>query len=120
MREPIHTVVKLRCKQLFGFIPEHFEIRFKPLRILTAEQEENILDKKFNRASALYSQGIITGKEFCEIMKKENILTMDTEVGKGSREPEPPQAPLSVNPPKDMVSAPDTAKTNRKELVHAT
>ena len=120
LREPIHTVVKLRCKQLFGFIPEHFEIRFKPLRILTAEQEENILDKKFNRASALYSQGIITGKEFCEIMKKENILTMDTEVGKGSREPEPPQAPLSVNPPKDMVSAPDTAKTNRKELVHAT
>ena len=50
----ISPVIKLRCQQLFGFIPEHMEIRFNPLRVLSAEQEENVKDKKFQRGSALY------------------------------------------------------------------
>jgi uncharacterized protein len=118
LRHPLSVVIRLRCKQLFGFIPEHLDIKFKPLRTLSAEQEENIKDKKFNRASALFSQGILTGKEYCELLKKEEILTMKTEVSTGAREPEPPQAPLSVTPPKDMVSAPEsTPKTkNSKKL----
>jgi len=115
LREPLHTIIKLRCKQLFGFIPEHFEVDFKPLRILSAEAEENILDKKFNRASALYSQGMLTGKEYAEILRKENVVTMDTEVSQGSREPEPPTPAMTTTTPKDIVTAKEsTPKTNRK------
>lgn len=117
LREPIHTIIKLRCKQLFGFIPEHFEVRFKPLRILSAEQEENIKDKKFNRASALFSQGMLTGKEYAEMLRKEDIVHMDTEVSKGLKEPEPPQPAVSVDVPKDIVKATD--KTNDKILLTA-
>lgn len=122
LRHPMSVVIRLRCKQLFGFIPEHLDIKFRPLRTLSAEQEENIKDKKFNRASALFSQGILTGKEYAEVLKKEEILTMKTEVGSGSREPEPPQAPLSVTPPKDIVAAPDKTSKNvnsRKQLIGA-
>lgn len=121
LREPIHTVLKLRCKQLFGFIPEHLDIKFKPLRTLSAEQEENVKDKKFNRYSALFSQGMLTGKEYAVLNKKEGIVSIQTEVESGAREPEPPQAPLSVSPPKDMVSAPDSTPKNKnsRQLIGA-
>lgn len=117
LREPIHTVIKLRCKQLFDFIPEHFEIKFKPLRMLSEEAEENIKDKKFNRNSALFSQGMYTGKEYAECNRKDGITTMETEVSKGSREPEPPQPAITTATPKDMVTAKDTtAKVNARQL----
>ncbi len=105
MREPLHTVIKLRCKQLFGFIPEHFEVKYKPLRVLSAEQEENIKDKKFNRNSALFSQGMYTGKEYAEANRKDGITEFDTEVSKGLREPEPPQPAITTATPKDIVTA---------------
>lgn len=104
LREPLHTVVKLRCQQLFGFIPEHFEIKFKPLRTLNAEQEENIKDKKFNRTSALYSQGMYTPKEAAEMYKKDGITPIDTEVEKGLREPEPPQPAMSTDMPQELLT----------------
>lgn len=103
-RPLVHTVIKLRCQQLFGFIPEYFDVKFKPLRILNAEQEENVKDKKFQRASAQYAQGMLTGKEFAELLKRENVMTMETEVSKGTREPEPPQSPsLDIDIPQKVV-----------------
>lgn len=103
-REVLHTVVKLRCQQLFGFIPEHFELKFKPLRILNAEQEENVKAQKFQRASAMYAQGVLTPKEYMELLKKENVMIMNTEVGDGSREPEVPQASsLDIDMPQKVV-----------------
>lgn len=116
LRHPMQTVIQLRSKQLFGFIPEHFEIKYKPLRTLSAEQEENVKDKKFNRHSALFSQGMLTGKEYAIANRKSGVIDFDTEVERGVREPEPPQAPMQVSVPKDLVSAPDkTPKNNRKE-----
>lgn len=102
-REPMHTIIKLRCQQLFGFIPEHFEVKFKPLRILSAEQEENIKDKKFNRASAQYAQGMFTPQEYAEQLRKDNITEMETEVGRGVRDAEPPQPSMDVDIPQKIV-----------------
>ena len=60
---------------------------------------------------------MITGKEFAVLNKKEGIVSIETEVEKGSREPEPPQAPLSVSVPAEAVTAPDkTPKSNAREL----
>lgn len=115
VRMPMITVIKLRCKQLFGFIPEHLEVKFKPLRTLSAEQEENVKDKKFNRHMALLATGMLTGQECAIANRKAGVIDFDTEVEKGLREPEPPQAPMSVTVPKDMVAAPDkTPKNNAK------
>ena len=104
LRDPIHMIVKLRCQQLFGFVPEHFDIKFKPLRTLTAEQEENIKDKKFNRSSALYSQGMLTPKEYAEMNRKDGITPMDTEVSEGIRDPEPPQSAMGTDMPQDLLA----------------
>lgn len=104
-REIVQTVVKLRCQQLFGFIPEHFEIKFKPLRILGAEQEETVKDAKFQRGSTLYSQGMLSPEEYMEYLKKEGVISMQTEVGDGKREPEPPTSPsMEIETPQKVVN----------------
>lgn len=112
MREPLHTIIKLRCKQLFGFIPEHFECRYKPLRILSEEAEQNIKDKKYNRASGMLAQGYLSPQEFDEQLHQDGVIEMETEVGKGLRELEPPMPPVSVTLPKDTVSATDKSPKN--------
>lgn len=119
LREPIHTVIKLRCKQLFGFVPEIIKIKFKPLRTLSAEQEENVKDKKYNRTMGQFAAGLLSGKEAALQNRKDGITNFKTEVEKGVREAEPPQAPLSITAPKDVVTAPSkTPKNSRKrELV---
>lgn len=121
LRHPLSVVIRLRCKQLFGFIPEHLDIKFKPLRTLSAEQEENVKDKKFNRTMAQFAAGLITGKEAAIQNRKDGVLNFKTEVESGAREPEPPQAPLSVSAPKDMVTAPASTPKNKnskkRELV---
>lgn len=103
-REPLHMVIKLRCQQLFGFVPEHFDVKFKPLRVLSDEQVENVKNARLQRASTLYSQGILTGEEYCDQLKKDEVLLMDTEVGKGVHEPEPPQSPSAdIDVPQKVV-----------------
>lgn len=103
--EIITPVIKLRCKQMFGFIPEQLDIKFKPLRILNAEQEENVKNHKFNRASALWAQGMLTAKEYAELLEKENLIDFETEVSKGVREPEPPQPSADIDIPQKPVKA---------------
>lgn len=70
----ILRVCELKCQKLFGFIPDDMEVKFKPLRILTAEQEENVKTQKFNRLVAAKERGEITTFEFREACNKGNLL----------------------------------------------
>lgn len=101
--EILNVIVPLRCKQIFGFIPEHIEYKFKPLRVLGAEAEENVKNQKFNRHSALYSQGFYSDREYADTLKQEKITIIDTEVGKGIREIEPPAPSVDFDVPQKMV-----------------
>lgn len=85
MRTPIEAVMMAE----WGFIPEDWRPEWTPLRVLSAEQEENVKTSKFNRQSQLYTQGIYNPQEYCEALKEDELLTIDTEVAKGA-EPEPP------------------------------
>lgn len=84
----IMKILPLVCRQLFGFTPE-VKVEFQPLRVLSAEQEENVKNAKFTRLSALYTQGIYNPVEYCDELKKAGIMTVETEVSKGAAEPEP-------------------------------
>lgn len=85
----------LRCQQMFGFIPEDLEPEFTPLDVLDGTEQEAIKTSKQNRGIQLFTTGLADGKESSEILKKEGLLTIDTAVLKGLREPEPP---LTQNP----------------------
>lgn len=73
-------MIQLICQKLFGLIPEDVRIEYKALRILSAEQEENAKDKQFARATSLYQQGIISVKEYKEIINTNNLTSIDLKV----------------------------------------
>ena len=95
IREPaldiLYPVVKACSRHLFGFEPEDLKIEFKPLRVIGPVEEEEIRTSKQNRYMQLYSSDLITAEEFFEVMKTDDIFTMETEVGEGLREPTPVQ-----------------------------
>lgn len=72
-------IVKLRCRQLFGFIPDDLKINFKPLRILSAEQEENVKSQKFNRLLQAFQAGLIDAKTFKEGCNRDQLLSLQLE-----------------------------------------
>ncbi len=69
----IMQVIKLRCQQLFGFMPDDIQIAFRPLRMLNAEQQENVKDKQFSRVMTLYDKNLISAKE---TIKTVNVLNL--------------------------------------------
>jgi len=87
--EVLELIVPVIMMKVWGFVPDDWKVEWKPLRVLSAEQEENVKTSKFARYSSLFSQGILNPQEYCEVLKQEGILQMETEVAKGA-EPEPP------------------------------
>ncbi len=67
-------VLKLRCQQIFGIIPDDLQIIWNPLRILNAEQEENVKDKKFKRVLDTYNSGLCTDQEAKKAINKGDLL----------------------------------------------
>lgn len=74
IKSPIMQVVKIRCQQLFGFVPDDLTIDFKPLSVLSAEGEEKVKDAKFNRIFQAVQANKITDKEFRERCNHDNLL----------------------------------------------
>jgi len=91
VREPalpmIDELVALRCQQQAGYVPD-FTVSFQPLRIADPVEEEAIKTSKQNRIIQLRQADQITGKEADEILKKDELLSIETEVGNGTREPQ--------------------------------
>lgn len=57
-------VLEICCQKLFGFMPDDLDIEFKSLRILSAEQEENMKDSQFNRLIQAVANGLATPQQF--------------------------------------------------------
>ncbi len=87
--EALDVPVQVVMMKVWGFVPDDWKIEWQPLRVLSAEQEQNVKDAKFARASTLYSQGILSPQEYCAMLKQDDILTLETAVSKGA-DPEPP------------------------------
>ena len=73
-------MVKLRCAQLFGFVPDDLRIEFPSLRIMSSEQEENVKTQKFNRLLQARQSGDITNEEFRQGVNKENLCEIQLEI----------------------------------------
>lgn len=79
--EIVH-MLELRCKQMFGFVPDDLSVTFKALRILSAEQEENVKTQKFNRLLAARQANEIDQKEFRDGCNKDQLLPIQLESDK--------------------------------------
>lgn len=72
-------LIEIRCQQLFGFIPDDLDIDFKPLRVLSTEQEEAAKTSKFGRLLEARRSGEISSKEFKEGCNLADLLPVKVE-----------------------------------------
>lgn len=83
IRQPLKydllRIIEIRCQQLFGMIPDDLTVEFKPLRILSAEQEENIKEKKFNRLLQAKQAGELTTLEFRNAVNRGHVFDIQLE-----------------------------------------
>ena len=75
-KKQVLKTVELRCQQLFGRVPSDLRIEFKPLRVMGAEQEENVKNSQTKRLLDSLAAGAITLKEFRDACTKETLLVI--------------------------------------------
>ena len=66
--------LELKCQKLFGYIPDDLSFSFKPLRVMTSEQEQNAKTQEFTRLSTALTQNAITLEEFRDACNKADIF----------------------------------------------
>jgi phage-related protein (TIGR01555 family) len=73
-------ICEIKCQKLFGYVPDDLAIDFKPLRVLSAEQEETVKTQKFARLMQARTAGELSTKEFRDAVNRDNLLgiTLDT------------------------------------------
>lgn len=70
----ILRMCEIKCQKLFGFVPDDMQVSFKPLRVMSAEQEENVKNAKFGRALQARQAGEITAYQFRECLNRDQLL----------------------------------------------
>lgn len=104
-------LIKIKCQKLFGYMPEDLTIAFKPLRILSSEQEENVKSKKFERLLMALEKGAMTPKEFKEACNKDKLLSIQLDTSVDMLTP-----PAAAN---DAANAEDSKSTAPKSKTQA-
>jgi len=125
----ILDVVELRCQQLYVFMPEDVDIEWQPLRVLTGNEAEDVKVKKQQRIMERFQNGLETAQEASIELKKEGLLSVDTEVLRGERDVDPivnqesSEAKKDKNPKasaeKDFAKKAGSEKAKKKLLASA-
>lgn len=115
----INEVIKIRCMQLFGYVPD-FHVRFKPLKVLSGLEEEQVLDLRQNRVLALADRMFLTSEETMRMLRQQGVLTVETDAEKGLRDPIGDKelaidaaAKMALTPDKPDVSGGGSSRSKR-------
>lgn len=102
----ILKMIRLKCMQMFGSIPTDIGFDFKPLRIMSSEQEETVKTSQHSRLMAMRTAGEITAKELRDACNKAKLLPipLDTEM-------DDVEAELAAEPGNDPGNEDDTTET---------
>ncbi|MDE3073902.1 MAG: DUF1073 domain-containing protein [Chloroflexota bacterium] len=82
-------VVDLRCRQLFGRVPD-YDLEWQPLKVLDGVQSEQVKTQRQARVMDLFKARLVTGLEASRMLHEQNLLPTETEVLAGKREVEFP------------------------------
>ena len=107
----IVQMLKLICQKLFGFVPEDLQIEYKPLRTLSAIEEEQVKTSQMNNILGLYDRKIINSSNVIEEINQLNLMAIDLD-SSGV-----PDFPVSISK-EEVVDKPATEaikKTNSKK-----
>ena len=83
IREPITPIIKwmldIRCMQLFGRKIDDLVIDWKPLRVLSEVDEQNVKTQKINSYIQLCQMGVLTKKQLAEQLTNDKIILFKPE-----------------------------------------
>jgi hypothetical protein len=82
IKKAVVKMLEIKCQQMFGFIPDDLKVSFKPLRILTAVDEEGVKTQKFARLQQAKTAGDIDDVEYREAINKGNLMDISLDVNK--------------------------------------
>jgi phage-related protein (TIGR01555 family) len=87
IRQGLMVMLKLCCQKLYGFVPEHLDFSFKPLRIMSEKDESQLKTEQLGRVLEAYRSGIMsvdaavaqlnTGKVFPVDLKETETMDLD-------------------------------------------
>lgn len=75
----LHKIMHICCRKLFELTPESLRFSFKPLRMLTHEQENNVKSAKLQRILTLQQSGLIDSIKAVEMLNAERIFPQPLE-----------------------------------------
>lgn len=110
LRKPIRKVLSLIQRFLWGQDFD-YQMKFKPLRVMSAKDEEEIREKKFNRVIQLYDRGLMDSQEVGEALHKDTLVSVDTKAQKGELE-EFPEGPAGTQASLDQET--NKSKSNKE------
>ncbi len=91
LRKPMREVFSLVQRFMWGQ-EQQYSMKFKPLRVMSAKDEEDIREKKFNRGIALYDRGLMDSEEMGQMCHKDALISVDTKASEGLLDPFPETA----------------------------
>ena len=94
MRNPLRMIIGLHCLKVFGYIPQ-FEFSFKPLRMMSEKDEEDIKRSRQDRIIALYDRGLLDPEETGNALSQMKLLPIETRMEAGDL-PEAPVPPAQA------------------------
>jgi phage-related protein (TIGR01555 family) len=92
-------MIEIKCQKLFQMVPDDLMVTFKPLRVLSAPDEETVKTQKFARLKEAAAEGLITPQQFIDAANKGNLFDIQLE----SPNMLNPSAPFDTAKESDLV-----------------
>lgn len=70
-------LLNIACQKVLGYIPDNITFDFKPLRIMTNQQESMIKTDALNRITTAVNSGLCTAEKAIELINIEKIFSID-------------------------------------------
>lgn len=100
-------VAQLLSKKYFDIVPDDLHIEFEPLRVLSAEQQENVKTMKMTNILNAFGAGILDSTEAREMINKDNLLPTKVDVSDNVYQQQ------DLEESETFTSPTDTSKTRR-------
>lgn len=81
-------MLEICCQKLFGFIPENLDFDWKPLRVMTNQEESTIKTNDLDRILKLKSAGIASDETIANMINASKVFPIDVD----------PAEAMDVNP----------------------
>ena len=83
LRVPAQPLIKwianIRCCQLFGRVVDDLTIKWKPLRVLSEKEQQELNTSKIQALNTLLMSGVLTRKQVAEKLVQDEIISLTDE-----------------------------------------